>query len=492
MRAFAFNFAIVLSLIASVCRAEPLVVLHLDFNTIQMKKETVVDCLRTGARAGYNAVLWEVEDKVRWETCPECVHPEAFSKDEFRSILAEAKRLKLAPIPLLQTFGHAEYVLVNGKHGDWMEDPSFPACYCLSKPAVRKFLANLLAEYLDLFGPEVRHFHLGGDEAKVFGSCPVCSQCNRMELYAEHLVNLAAPLFAKGVKPGIWCDMVLGDVEAFRKSALPPSFTVWHWDYVYDGKPNGKSRAWTKHLNVLKERGHDVVFTTSSSSAGDGPFLPQYGAHMDNAAAAAALVRRDGMLGLCMSSWSVRKFPKALQFPIWDFAAKRLLDPDDSAEADERRSYARYFGPVASETMRRMTEWNGYLVMMDASGWKPYIKDATPAPKGTFDRVVAEEVGRNPNHRKELVGEARRIAVSVRNEWTACEAEGLSGEESVVLKQGVSLATRFLDGVCDAYEGKQVAVYPVEETETYYRGEQAPQAASNCATIVWSVLKSRK
>lgn len=88
--------------------ADPLLILHLDFNTIQMKKETVVDCLRNAAAAGYNAVLWEIENKVRWACCPECVHPEAFTKDEFRGILAEADRLGLRPIPLMQTFGGQE------------------------------------------------------------------------------------------------------------------------------------------------------------------------------------------------------------------------------------------------------------------------------------------------------------------------------------------------------------------------------------------------
>ena len=75
--------------------ASSLLVLHLDFNTIQMKEEAVVDCLREASALGYNAVLWEVENKVRWETCPECVDPEAFSKDEFRRILVEADRLGL-------------------------------------------------------------------------------------------------------------------------------------------------------------------------------------------------------------------------------------------------------------------------------------------------------------------------------------------------------------------------------------------------------------
>lgn len=470
-------------------RADPLLVLHLDFNTIQMKKSCVLDCLRAGARAGYNAVLWEVEDKVRWETCPECVHPEAFSKGEFREILAEARQLGLRPIPLMQTFGHAEYVLLNGNHPEWMEDPAFPACYCVSNPEVRAFLKRLLAEYLELFGDDVRHFHLGGDEAKAFGCCPVCSRRDRMELYVEHLKDMAAPLVERRIKPGVWCDMVLSDSTNFAKAKLPKVFTVWHWDYVYDGK--GRQRDWTDKMDVLKELGHDVVFSVSSSSSGDGPFLPRYGAHMDNVAAAAELVRREKMLGLCMTSWSVRKFPKALQLPIWDFAAKRMLNPSDDCAADEAAAYARYFGLVHPRLMRALTEWDGDFVMMDASGWVPYIKHARSAPKGTFDRQVRDELGRNPQHRNEVLAKTAKIGEGVRMALSAFERFGTGGSKRETLREGVSLALAFLDEIHTAYVGGVPGELPVPETADYYRKEQPEISATNAATIVWSVLGGR-
>ena len=489
MRLFGICLFLAIPLVASVAQAKPLLVLHLDFNTIQMRKETVVGCLREAARMGYNAVLWEVEDKIRWETCPECVHPEAFSKDEFRGILNEARRLNLEPIPLLQTFGHAEYVLMNGGHGDWMEDPEFPACYCVSKPEVRTFLRRMVSEYLELFGNDVRHFHLGGDEAKAFCTCPVCSKRERMELFAGHLRFLAEPLLRYDIKPGIWCDMVLGDADAFRKANLLRSFTVWHWDYVYDGK--GNKRVWTDKLDVLEELGHDVVFTVSSSSSGDGPFLPRYGAHMDNAVAAAELVRRKGMRGLCMSSWSVRKFPKSLQYPIWEFAARRLLDPASDPESDERESYFRCFGSIDPAIVRKMTEWYGHFVPMDASGWLRLIKHAKPAPKGTFDRVVREEEERNPKHREDVICKTHEIEAKMADASRCFPATGRTDGCGAVLGEGVSLATSFVRAIRSSYEGGVPSVFPVQETADFYLREQTPQSASNCANVVWSVLKNR-
>ena len=105
------RFAIVAAL-AAVCSAGAAdLVFHMDFNTIQMRRELVSKLLKEVAASRYTHVLWEIEDKVRFDTCPEAAHGEAFSKEEFRKILAEAKSLGLKNIPLLQTFGHAEYIL---------------------------------------------------------------------------------------------------------------------------------------------------------------------------------------------------------------------------------------------------------------------------------------------------------------------------------------------------------------------------------------------
>lgn len=468
-----------------------LLLLHLDFNTIQMRKEAVTECLRTAAEAGYNAVLWEVEDKIRWETCPECVHPEAFTKSEFREILSEARRLGLEPVPLLQTFGHAEYVLINGNHRQWMEDPAFPACYCVSNPEVRRFLRRLLDEYLELFGSDVRHFHLGGDEAKVFGTCRECRKSERMKLYVSHLKYMAEPLSRRNIKPGVWCDMILGESSDFKAAELPKEFTVWLWDYVYDGKPGGKMRKWTRHADLLVERGHDIVFAAASASHGDGPFLPQYGFHNDNVAAAAERVRRENMLGLCVTSWSVRKCSKLLQMPIWDYAAKRFLRPSPDPAKDEADSFRKYFGDVPPEILRRLTVWEKEYCAFDASGWFALIKHARPAPAGTFERIVGQHEASYPGWRGRLAGKAARTESTIGK--ALADLGGCPGSTPArcVLTNAVDLSLSFLSSLRSACEGGDVRPRK-SDTKAHYLREQTPQSAGNCAEIVWSIIGRRR
>ena len=141
-------------------------IFHMDFNFVSLRKDYLRAWLRRLPGLGFNAILWELEDKVQWETCPECVWPEALSKAEFREILAETRALGLEPIPLLQTVGHAEYVLQHQPYHAFRELPARHDCYCTSNSKVKTFLKTWITEYVELFG-DIRYFHLGGDEAYV-------------------------------------------------------------------------------------------------------------------------------------------------------------------------------------------------------------------------------------------------------------------------------------------------------------------------------------
>ena len=41
------------------------------------RREALSRMLKGAKEDGYGAILWEVEDKVRWASCPEVAHPEA-------------------------------------------------------------------------------------------------------------------------------------------------------------------------------------------------------------------------------------------------------------------------------------------------------------------------------------------------------------------------------------------------------------------------------
>ena len=475
--------------------ASGLLVLHLDFNTIQMREDAVVDMLREAAGMGYNAVLWEIENKVRWETCPECVDPEAFSKDDFRRILAEADRLGLEPIPLMQTFGHAEYVLRHGKYAQWKESPSNLACYCVSRPEVLAFQKAMLRECLDLFGGRVRRFHLGGDEALAFGTCPRCRVFDRMDLYVRHLSGVSMELLEKGVRPGVWADMVLmggdwrnrgkRDIPDDAMKKLPRGFTLWNWDYNYGAGSKRGDAAETPRLTKL---GYEVILSASSQSAVDGPFLPQFKVHRGNIAACAADVRSQKLAGLCVTSWSVHLYPKTLQYPLWEFAAKRLADPSENAEEDFAAIVRRRWGDVPVDVLDRLSTWRRGYSNFDTRLWG-YEKPARPATPGLLaERLERLDAGEG---RRSLLGMARKDSLTL--ERARGELGGCSQPSSALrqLEEAGALASAFMCQLAAVLDNRSAdgAASTMQKAERYYSSFQTPQSAKNAARLAWSLLR---
>jgi len=472
--------------------ASSLLVLHMDFNSVQMRKEVVVRHLREAASCGYNAVLWEVEDKIRWETCPECVRPEAFSKAEFREILAEADRLGLEPIPLLQTFGHAEYVLEQERYRCLRESPENPVLYCVSKPEVRDFLARFLNEYLDLFGRKVRYFHLGGDEARGFGTCAVCSKRDPVDLYVEHLQAMASVLRSKGVRPCIWCDMMLtgssdpSQIRA-RVKRFPNDVVAWYWDYYY-GHTGSNASLWANRLDYLTDVGLDVILAPAAASCGDSPFLPLYRRHSANVAAMADLARTRKLAGLCVTSWSVHLSPKCLQYPLWDLAARRFRSPGRSVEEDFSSVVRTRLGDMNPTTLFALTDWDSSLAQFDSRFGTLCAKWARPKPAGTAEALVAaaRKDSADGLPKAEKVGKMLQDVSSALAEIESRpRTKGLD-----VFIDGARLVIEQGRAVLSVVEGEKAAPLDDKRLVAFYEREQMPQSATNCAALVRSPLLS--
>ena len=440
-------------------------IFHLDFNTVQMRHETISRILREVSSLGYNAILWEIEDKVRWESV-EVAHPEAFTKEEFRAILAEAKSLGLEPIPLLQTFGHAEYVLQRPKYVHLRELPEKEDCYCVSKPEVRDLQKRLIHEYLDLFGKDVKWFHLGGDEARQFAKCPVCSKRRPMELYAEHLLDVSSELRANGVHPGIWCDMMLGKDYIADAALIPKDFIVWHWDYrVGTGE---WLPPWTAKLPLLLELGYDVVFAGSSHCGGDSPFFPDLSVHRRNLAYAAGKVREHRLKALCVTSWSVRQSLKELQFPLLRFAAKRLREPSADVAADWSAALAAYGVTMSADDADALTAWNPRFCNYDGRGaWRPY-KDAKVPPPGTLAKSIAKKGPPPAAAVSNILSGVRRTLPLATGLW----------------KDAGQLELELLEDYAEVVAGRTVKPRPPEWALRHLQREQSPGSAANSAKLV--------
>ncbi len=402
----------------------PLTLFHMDFNFTCLPAPYIRRWLEKLAGMGYTGILWELEDKIRWETCPECVWPEALSKSEFREILNFASSLGLESIPLLQTIGHGEYVLLQEKYRFFRERPDEHTCYCTSRPEVRSFLKKWIEEYLDLFG-NIRYFHLGGDEAYAFASCPECvrraKEQGRNQLYAEHIRDLADPILARGVRPGIWCDMVLQDPAEINQ--IPKDFVIWDWNYWnYDDQPDPLIRVWghnTIHKDqltpqiratypqitdaagnlvpfytsdFLKAAGYDVILCSASRAYGDSVFCPDFEVHYQNVASVARKTACSGLLGQCVTSWAIRLNPFETQDLILRLAPLALRNPDKTPHELLTEIGTELFGtnpaPFLKAVLALGQGFAGAGTGITAIQWSGG-KDSLPAPPNHISQRIA-------------------------------------------------------------------------------------------------------
>lgn len=388
-------------------------IFHLDCNFVSLRPEFVRDLLGRVAAMGYNTILWELEDQVQWETCPECAHQASWSKEEFRSILNDSRSLGLEPIPLLQTIGHGEYVMTHPRYHSFREHPEFSDCYCVSNPEVRGFLKTWIDEICDLFGG-IRHFHLGGDEAYRFGTCGLCAARERNDLYAEHLDELATVLRQRNIRPGIWHDMILACPGTIQK--VSREFLIWDWNYDAGLRPAENVRIWgggrlaTRDLtpeqkaqfpeildpggnlnsfytaDFLTHRGYDVILCSAARAYQSGPFCPKVEVHAGNIMAVAEKAGRAGLFGQCVTDWAVRLNPVLAGIPLLDLPnqLKVTLSPMKSI----RMTFAEQFGfAEAWDTALLLGECDYRVRIFSAVQWSG-LKDSRPAPPGYLQNWI--------------------------------------------------------------------------------------------------------
>ena len=382
-------------------------IFHIDMNFAVLRTDYLEKLLERLAEMGYNAILWELENKVRFERLGRAADPEAMTKPEFRRLLDYARKLRLEPIPLLQTIGHGEYVLLHPEFQQLRENPLRHDCYCTTRPAVRTHLKELIAEYLELFG-ELRFFHLGGDEAYEFGTCDACrayiERHGRNRLYSDYLLDLSTAIRARGIRPGVWADM-------------------WDWNYWGSGPEDREIRIWGEgpvtrdtltdahrrtfpgvldgagRINAfyatdfLTKHGFEVILASSSRSAGDALFAGAFGRHARNIIGCARKAGESALVGHCVTSWAIRQHSYETQLPLLAPAPRAAAEPQCSPETLLRETGEALFGTDPAR-FYEAADRIGTAFPFDLTGdvgiqWNG-LKDQLPAPAG----FIADELRR--------------------------------------------------------------------------------------------------
>ncbi len=210
--------------------------LHLDFKGMMPSQHRLCRWLEWFAQAGFTGVVLEYEDRLPWQTWPGTYRP-GLDVAAWRNIWEVCRTLKLEVIPLIQTYGHLEWLL---KHDSWahLRCAGHQNLLNPANPHVQAKLSEWIDEVLRLH-PDVRYMHVGLDEVYNMGAHrPGCSRREAMEEYTAHVTFVCQRIIRAGRLPIIWGDMFLNESHTWLLAKLPPEVIACDWKYNPTFKPD--------------------------------------------------------------------------------------------------------------------------------------------------------------------------------------------------------------------------------------------------------------
>uniref|UniRef100_A0A8D2JLU7 Hexosaminidase D n=1 Tax=Sciurus vulgaris TaxID=55149 RepID=A0A8D2JLU7_SCIVU len=192
---------------------------------------------------GANGLLIEYEDMFPYEGHLRLLRAtHAYSPSEVTEILRLAELSKLEVVPLVQTFGHMEFVLKHTAFAHLREVAPFPSTLNPHEAESLALVGAMIDQVLELHRG-ARWVHIGCDEVCHLGEGEASRQWLQQEqnsqakLCLSHVRAVASHVLARhpGTTPLVWDDM-LRDIpqDQLTASGVPQLVEPVLWDYGAD------------------------------------------------------------------------------------------------------------------------------------------------------------------------------------------------------------------------------------------------------------------
>lgn len=284
---------------------------HLDLKGLPPTPERFVELLKLFSAARYNVVLIEWEDSFPWTVDPRFRSPTAYTPEDIHRFTEIAAKLGIELIPLVQCLGHMETPLSVPGYENLREVPDNSSGLNPLAPGARDLVQRMVDDVLKLM-PEVKHFHLGGDEARTLGQSAACldyiKEHGKGALYLQHVGPIMDHLISLNIRPILWHDMMIEWDDA-ALDALAKKCDLMVWGYA--GDPDTT----TGHFNtkyIQRFHDHGVVLWGATAYKGcEGETRerhtadrPVISARVENAEAWSRIAPRFDFTGVIATGWS--------------------------------------------------------------------------------------------------------------------------------------------------------------------------------------------
>lgn len=221
-------------------KTDPLKIVHLDLKGAPPKVKYLEQLFPLLSSLGANGILLEYEDMFPYEGDLEILKSSfAYSPEDIEEIKSLAKRHNLELIPLVQVFGHMEFVLKHEKYFKLREVETFPNSLNSLAQGSMELVQNMLMQVMKKH-PEARWFHIGADEVRGLGESEdskrwlEANNGDMGKLYLNHVTAVAKFMTKQKqrIKLILWDDMFRKfNPDTIKESGLQDLASPMIWNY---------------------------------------------------------------------------------------------------------------------------------------------------------------------------------------------------------------------------------------------------------------------
>ena len=203
--------------------------------------EKLID--RVFSRFKLNTLVIQAE-QVRWKHDAAVAPDWAGTPEDIKKEVAYAKAHGITVYPLVQSYGHMEWLFTKPQNKDFAEDPETPYAVNFTNPAAVRYLEGFNAEADETFAAPA--FHIGLDEVTMRGHFPDRSAPRTFpDLFITAATHWHNFFKKRGKQTWMWADMALhpSEVEpsfgtaptaadaAKVRAGLPKDIVMIDWQY---------------------------------------------------------------------------------------------------------------------------------------------------------------------------------------------------------------------------------------------------------------------
>ena len=185
---------------------------HLDMKHHREKKEYYYKLIDRLAKYKINAIIAEMEDKIKYVRQPEVGSDDALTIEEWKDLSDYAWERNIEISPLVQGLGHASFILKHEQYKDLRDDPESDWAFNPLDPRTYKVQFDLYLDAIEAT-PHGKYLHVGGDEVHTTGRNSGKSSLELQLIWLDKVSKFAEE---HGRIPIFWDDMPLKNAGVYR------------------------------------------------------------------------------------------------------------------------------------------------------------------------------------------------------------------------------------------------------------------------------------